>query len=101
MTTIILIAGFVFWSSIAFFGCQKSLKESNSPVKGPLTALKKLPGGLLGPVALGYLLGLYFVNAQVEAIKAQSGVLGPHFFLAVLCGIFASICLAGVLAKDD
>lgn len=100
MTTIILIAGFVFWCSIAFFGCQKSLKESNPAIKGLYSTLKKWPGGLLGPVVLGYPLGLYFVNAQVQAIEAQAGVLGPHFMLAVLCGIFASICLAGFLAKD-
>jgi len=63
--------------------------------------MKKLPGGLVGPVLLGYLLGVYFVRAQAQAIADQSGILGPHFFVAVLLGIFASICLAGLLSEDD
>ena len=101
MTTIILAGGFIFWSGIAFFACKKSMEDPGSSLFDFYELINGFPGGLVIPVILGYLLGIYFLYAQIQAIAAKAGLIGPHWLASVLLGMFASVCLAGLLKKQD
>jgi hypothetical protein len=102
MTTAPLLFGFVFWTSATFFACRRAFTGTEGRLTGLLGAVKKKAPILLWlGTGGGFVSALVFFFLQQRAIEQHAGLVGPHYLLAILCGVVGAISLAAQVYLED
>ena len=102
MTTAPLLFGFVFWTTVVFLACRRAFTGTEGRLGELLGNVKaRAPILLWLGTGGGFVLALVFLFLQQQAIEQRAGLVGPHYLLAILCGVVGAASLAAQVYLED
>lgn len=99
---LVLIPGWIFWSSMAFFGTRTMFLEGRGPMAEPLAHIKRdFPLVLPVTGAIGLGAGLIFALREILAVREGAGLIGASWIAGFACGIAGAVALSAQMFLSE